>query len=134
MTQEESVKRPVGRPTDYKPEYCQMLIDHMSNGGMIETFGPTIGVCRKTLYTWRIEQPEFLHAFNVGLDLHLQYMMDKASPHLVERFQGPKVNTGLFKLLMANIHGWREKEESKQQEVKPIRVAYVPLSQRKPKE
>jgi hypothetical protein len=57
---------PVGRPTDYKPEYCQMLIDHMEKVYSFESFAGVIGVARETIYLWRKTHPEFLHAHNVG--------------------------------------------------------------------
>ena len=31
-------RNPVGRPTKYKPEYCEMLIEHMSEGLSFESF------------------------------------------------------------------------------------------------
>lgn len=42
----------IGRPPDYKPEFCQMLIDHMAEGLSYETFAAVIKTSRKTLYNW----------------------------------------------------------------------------------
>lgn len=57
----------IGRPTKYKPEYCQMLIDHMAEGYSFESFGGVIEVSEKTLYNWEVEFPEFLHSKNIGV-------------------------------------------------------------------
>jgi len=57
---------PVGRPTDYKPEYCEMLINHMAKVYSFESFAGLIGVSKQTLYDWRKKYKEFLDAHNVG--------------------------------------------------------------------
>jgi hypothetical protein len=56
-----------GRPTDYKPEYCQMLIEHMEEGYSFESFGGIIGVAEKTLYNWEKQHPDFLHSKEIGV-------------------------------------------------------------------
>jgi hypothetical protein len=57
-----------GRPTDYKPEYCQMLIDHMAEGFSFESFAGLIGVTRSTIYEWVSAQPEFSDAKQRGFE------------------------------------------------------------------
>lgn len=51
-----------GRPTDYKPEYCEKLIEHMTEGLSFEAFGGVVGVCKQTLYSWTDKYPAFLDA------------------------------------------------------------------------
>jgi len=53
---------PVGRPTLYKPEYCDGIVDHCSNGASLESFAAEIDVCRSTLIVWAKAHPEFLQA------------------------------------------------------------------------
>ena len=101
-----------GAPTLYRQEYCQKLIDHMASGLSFESFAATIGTSRRVLYIWRDAHPEFLHALEAGRDAHLLMMEKIGQGHMVEHYQGPKMNTALYKLFMANIHGWREKTES----------------------
>lgn len=48
-----------GRPTLYKKEYCQMLIDHMAQGFSYTTFSAVIDVCVDTLNEWVKVYPEF---------------------------------------------------------------------------
>lgn len=55
-----------GRPTDYRPEYCQMLIDHMSDGYSFETFAPKAKVSVKSIYNWVDQHPAFLQAKKDG--------------------------------------------------------------------
>jgi hypothetical protein len=56
----------VGRPTDYKPEYCEMLIEHMAEGYSFKSFGGIIGVAESTLHKWKSEHLEFSESINIG--------------------------------------------------------------------
>lgn len=60
-------KRPPWRPTEYKPEYCEQLIEHMAQGYSFETFGAVVNVCYKTLYNWADKHSEFLQAKQLGI-------------------------------------------------------------------
>jgi DNA-binding XRE family transcriptional regulator len=55
------------RVTQYKPAYCDHIIDHCAAGGSISTFGGVVGVTRQTVYNWRKEQPEFDAACEVAI-------------------------------------------------------------------
>lgn len=58
---------PAGRPSKYKPEYCQMLIEHMAKGYLYESFAGVVETCWDTLYDWEVAHPEFLEAKKEGL-------------------------------------------------------------------
>lgn len=55
-----------GRPTDYKPEYAKMLLDHLSQGYSIGSFGGDIGVVRSTIYNWIEKHEDFKQAKQQG--------------------------------------------------------------------
>jgi len=83
-------KHPGGRPTDYRPEYCQQIIEHFSRepvvtlykreyykDGTIKTeipiltaadfptlqdYADSLGVVKQTLLNWADKYPEFLDA------------------------------------------------------------------------
>lgn len=55
-------KGPGGRPTKYRPEYCQMVIDHMEEGASLTSFAAEIDVGRSTITLWADEHPEFMAA------------------------------------------------------------------------
>lgn len=57
---------PAGRPTDYKPEYCQMMIDMMRTGLGFASFADSVNVCRDTLDEWARIHPEFSDAKRVA--------------------------------------------------------------------
>lgn len=62
-------KKPkVGRPTAYKPEYCQQVIEHMKGGLSIASFAVSVGVSRETLWKWGRRYPEFRNACEIAKD------------------------------------------------------------------
>lgn len=63
------VERPpakMGRPTEYRPELCDLLVRHMSEGNTIESFGSVAKCCTATVYNWFKEHPDFLEAKKQG--------------------------------------------------------------------
>lgn len=45
--------------SDYKTEYCSMLLDHCSQGYSFKSFAARINVLPETLEKWTKEHPEF---------------------------------------------------------------------------
>ncbi len=66
-------KHPGGAPTKYRPQFCQMLMDHMKQGGSFESFGAIAECHRDTLYAWLEPHPEFSDAKKRGTDLSLKF-------------------------------------------------------------
>jgi len=58
----------ITKPTLYKKEYCERLIEHMSEGMSFEAFAGVISVTRKTLYNWKEKHEEFLEAHEIGIE------------------------------------------------------------------
>lgn len=58
----------MAKTTQYKKEYCEMLIKHMSQGYSFGSFGAVVGNGRKTLYDWCNAFPEFAEAKAVGTE------------------------------------------------------------------
>jgi len=54
-----SETKPVGRPSKYKPDYCNEVVLHMEQGFSFDSFAGRIGVSRDTLYEWLKVYPEF---------------------------------------------------------------------------
>ncbi len=55
---------PAGRPSSYKPEYCDIAIELGQQGETLAGIAAEIGVHRETLNNWRNEYPEFFDALN----------------------------------------------------------------------
>lgn len=56
----------VGRPTEYRAEYCDQIIEHMSQGNSITSFAAEMHVDRETVYNWARLNPEFLGALKIA--------------------------------------------------------------------
>lgn len=96
------MKHPGGRPSDYKPEYCQMMLDHfnqplyiikkkeIASGGRkviveeekpnsmptFERFALSIGAVHNTLRNWCKEYPEFLSAYSACKDIQKNFILE----------------------------------------------------------
>lgn len=69
---------PAGRPTDYRPEYCDLIIEVMSEGLSFASFAATLGVCRDSLNEWASKHPEFSVAKKVANDKRIAWWEKKA--------------------------------------------------------
>ena len=98
-----------GRPTVYKEEYCDLLVDHMEQGLSYESFAGLIGVTRDCLYKWEKAHPDFLYNKRVGkekMTLFFEQMGIDAMTGKIEKFNAP---TYIFTL--KNKIGWTDKQE-----------------------
>ena len=82
-----------GRPTDYKPEYDDMIVEHMSKGHSAVSFAAKIGVAKMTVYQWEKDHPSFSDAFARARTMCQCWWEDQAVSHLedVTEYQGTSV-------------------------------------------
>ena len=82
-------KRPArpgeGRPDKYKPEYCQMIIEHGKTGLSYECFAGKVGITRDRLYEWLEDYPEFRDAKNLCQENSRAFWEDKSVEALKEQ-------------------------------------------------
>lgn len=90
----------VGRPTKYKPEYCQMLIDHMSEGYSFESFGGIIEVDETTLYEWVKVHQEFSHSKSIGTQKCMNWWEQVGRKGMMNEI--PFFNDRIWRLNMIN--------------------------------
>lgn len=57
-----------GRPTEYKPEYCDFAVSHMRDGASIAELAYLLKISRNCLNEWRHKHPEFEDAVKKGID------------------------------------------------------------------
>lgn len=90
-------KRPVGRPTDYRPEYCERVIELGRNGKSKAQIAADLDVARRTIDYWAEAHPDFLLAITRANDLQLAWWENKGQANLeAQTFQ-----TGLWSRSMA---------------------------------
>jgi hypothetical protein len=110
-------KKKVGRPTRYKKEFCQMLIEHMEQGLSFDTFAGVIGVNRDSLYEWKNTHKEFSDAKGIATakrNLFVEKMFTAAA--IGREVKDPKGNVLKFQPAMMvywtkNTLGWTDKIE-----------------------
>jgi hypothetical protein len=116
--------RPRGRPTKYKPEYCQSIIDYFTIEPLIvndkpvappyiQEFCLSIGISKQCLSKWVAKYPDFSDAYSIAKSKQKQLMITLA-------LQG-HYNAGFTWRAMMNMHNWRDKQDH-QVEVKPLVV------------
>lgn len=80
--------QPVGRPTDYKPEYCQEVIELGKAGKSVVQIACTLGYAKQSLYNWEKEFPEFMDAMLLARQYCQMWWEDKGQSGLeADRFQ-----------------------------------------------
>ena len=57
-----------GRPTDYREEYCELLIEHMAKGYSFESFAGLVGASKQTIYDWTSANPQFLDSKKIAIE------------------------------------------------------------------
>lgn len=83
-----------GRITNYKPEFCEMLIEHMSKGNTFETFTYVAGIKNKdTLNEWVKKHPEFADAKSVGRQAFRLWLENLVKQHIVSVRSGEMSTT-----------------------------------------
>ena len=111
----ESTDKPVnaiGRPTKYKEEYCQLLVEHMADGLSYESFAGVVGVSKQTIYDWEKVNSDFLDSKKKGFAM-AQLFWEKAG--LNGMFMGGKdnpFNATVWVFNMKNRFGWVDRKET----------------------
>jgi hypothetical protein len=103
--------KPFGRPTKYKPEYCDKLILYMAKGGVFEAFGATLDplVSKVTLYDWCKAHPDFLNAKKIGTACSYNHYVNLGKEGLEGRIPG--FNSTVWVFFMKNLFAWKDRVE-----------------------
>lgn len=119
--------RPVGRPTKYKPEYCDAVIQHMSEGASLTSFAASINVSRATINVWMEEYPEFLEAAMTAKSKCASWWEAVGRKNAVEG--GGNATLVVFGLKNMAADDWRDKREVDHQSsdgtMSPTRIEIV---------
>lgn len=95
-----------GRPTNYKPEYCEMVIEWGKLGWSLAEMASKIGVSKSTLSAdWPSRNPEFSNALKEART-HSEAWHARIAR---ENYENNKFNTPLWSRYVASQFGWNEK-------------------------
>lgn len=100
---------PRGRPTSYKPEYCDAVVEHMAEGASLTSFAASVGVCRDTVTNWANEHQDFFVAVTRGKALCVAWW-EKVNRNLAQTGQG-NATACVFGLKNMGKDEWRDKQE-----------------------
>lgn len=100
-----------GRPTEYKPEYCEVAIEALKKGFSKEAVAGHIGICKDTLYKWIKRHKDFADAIAQGVELSRIHWEKIAIDHVVFSKNGVQISPQVWSLNMKNRFGWSEKKE-----------------------
>lgn len=102
---------PAGRPTDYRPEYCEKVIALGKEGASVVEMAADIGVSRPTIEeVWPAAHPEFFEAFNQARLLSQAWWEKTGRIGMFEEPGGVKLNPSIWSRSMAARFpkDWRE--------------------------
>lgn len=121
-----------GRPTSYRPEFCQEAEQLCANGATDEEIAEALEVSTRTIYRWKAEFPEFCQALKTGKDvaderversLYAKAIGYTYDSEKVFQFQGqivrtpvkehvpPDTTAAIFWLKNRRANDWRDKTE-----------------------
>ncbi|QWY83341.1 terminase small subunit protein [Rhizobium phage RHph_X3_2] len=101
-------------PSAYKPEYCELVVELLKDGGSLAVFRAHVGISKSTMHYWRKTYPEFEHACQLALDA-AQLWWETIAKSAVTGTGAPK---GASPVILAGLYNRGHREEwSNKQEV-----------------
>jgi hypothetical protein len=94
-----------GRPTLYRPEYCQRAIEFMGQGYSVTALAGHLGMSKDAIYDWINLYPDFCHAVNMGRAARVAALEAK----LLSTSQGVGVTAAIFALKNADPDEWQDR-------------------------
>lgn len=100
------MSNPVGRPSLYKPKYCQSVKDNMGAGYSLTACAGFIGVSKECIYEWMRVHPEFSDAVKAAKPRRLAFLESR----IMNAEASHQVTAAIFQLKNADPEEWREKQ------------------------
>ena len=103
--------RPIGRPTNYRPEYCDLVIEWGKQGKSRAWFAASLGTSRRVMLEWASVNPEFHNALEIATEFSQLWWEDAGQ----QGMQAPGFNAAIWSRSMAARFpaDWRESREAK---------------------
>lgn len=111
--------------TKYKPEFCQRLIAHMSEGFSYASFAGLIGVNRDTLYEWEKKHEDWAEAKKLGFSACALFW-EKIGINLATGASKGNVISWIFNMKNRFPEDWKEKveEDKEAEQVREVKITY----------
>ncbi|MET3995025.1 formylmethanofuran dehydrogenase subunit A [Bradyrhizobium sp. S3.9.2] len=98
------LKPGMGRPSEYKPEYCEMVIEAMARGLSLTAFAGMIRKSRDTVYQWVTVHRDFADAVSRARSARTLALEEK----LLRSRKGAETTAAMFALKNAQPDEWRD--------------------------
>lgn len=92
----------MGRPTDYKPEFCELAIEYLRKGKSRTQLCSKLDIAKSTLQLW-----EKIHSdFSAAIERGLAHSEAKWELRGERNLKNNKYNTKMYELQVRNRFGW----------------------------
>jgi len=91
---------PAGRPTKYKPEYCEKVIEVGKLGGSLTKMALACDVDKASLHDWAAKHEDFALALTRARSESLAWWEDQAQKNM----GNAKFNSSLWKMMVGSQH------------------------------
>lgn len=96
-----------GRPTDFKPQYGEEILQLMAEGLSLAAAAAELGIHRQRVYEWEANHPEFADTIKLARSKRQLFLERR----LLKADAGPVVTSTIFALKNAAGEDWRDKQE-----------------------
>jgi len=95
----------LGRPTDFRPDMGEKILELMASGLSLAASAAEIGVHRQRVYEWVEKHPDFADTVKLAMAKRQLFLERR----LLSSEIGPMVTSTIFALKNAGAEDWREK-------------------------
>jgi hypothetical protein len=106
-----------GRPTLYRPEYCQLVVERMGQGFSLTAFAGMIGVSKNAVYEWIRAHADFGDAVSRARPARTLWLEQK----LLRSQESTEIAATIFALRNADPEEWRNVKYREHQHMHAIR-------------
>lgn len=106
---------PMVTPSAYKPEYCELVVELLKDGGSLAVFRAHVGITKSTMQYWRRNHPEFEEACKLALDRSQLWWEEIAQTAVTKgapKGASPIILSGLYN--RSSHDEWSSKQEVEQ--------------------
>jgi len=100
-----------GRPTKYKPEFCEIAIECGKQGMGKAEIASKLGVVRETLWDWGNKKPEFSNALKRAYEEGLSWWERKGREATFGGVEGFNSTSYIFQMKNRFKEDWRDKHD-----------------------
>lgn len=97
-----------GKPSSYKKEYCEKIVEFMKEGKTVTQFAAAHYIPRSTIYYWAKHHPEFKEALEMAHEVSQAWWEDAFGDAALGKREGVIPSMMIFKMKQI---GWRDRQE-----------------------